>query len=173
MNYKTVLVLMFVVLWNAGVFVLLWQLDVFVNVNLYNHGLIFSYDWAVGYWQNNLLCWAFLLEATAFTVLAMVPHFMLSRWVEPNRCWSFTSFAFSLCALVCEGLSIYFLNQVDLIVVYKLPFFGIPQTFSLGASYEPLMIPAYALMAISLAALFIPLARSLGIIEIDIVDEEE
>ena len=172
-NYWILSVLLVVVLWNIIAFLMLWQLDVFVNVSLYDRGLMFSYDWAVGYWQNNLLCWAFILEATVFTVVAMAPHFMMTKWAEPNRCWSFTSFAFSLCAIICEGLSIYFLNQIDLIVRYKLPYFGIPSSFSWLLNYEPIIIPAYALLAISFGVLFIPLIRSLGIIQIEIVPEEE
>lgn len=172
MNYKTVFVLLFVALFNAGVFLLLRQVDFFVHVDLYNYGLIFSYDWAVGYWHNNLLCWIFILQATAFTVLAMAPHYMMSRWAEPNRCWTFTAFVFSVCAVVFEGLSIFFLNQLDSIV-RTLVDFGIPQNFNWGATYNPIIGPAYALMTISIIVLMIPTARSLGIIEIDIVDEGE
>jgi hypothetical protein len=173
LNYKTLFVLLFVVVLNVAVFILLWQLNFFVHGDLYNYGLVFSSDWAEGVWHNNLSCWAFILGATAFTIVAMIPHYMQSRKPGPSHFLAFTGFLLSACAIVYEALAIFFLNQLDTIVRTALYDFGIPPSFDWSATYEPLMGTAYALTTISLLTLIIPAVRSLGIIKIEIIDEEE
>lgn len=173
LNYKTLLVLLLAVVLNIGVFVLLWQLDVFVHVELYTYGLIFSYEWAEIIWHNNLVCWTFIIGATALAVAAAAPHYMLSKEAEPKRSSKLASFILSVAALVFEGTSIYYLNQIDFTVRNSLHNFGIPHGFDWTITLEPLMSAAYALTVISFLALMISAIRSLGIIEIEIVDETE
>ncbi len=173
LNYKTLLVLLFVVSFNVGVSVLLWQLDVFVHVDLYNYGLIFDYQWAGRIWRYNLACWTFILGATGFAVVAMAPHYLISNELKPHRFLLLASFIISAFALVFEGLSIFFLSQIDSIVGSLLYDFGIPSNFDWSLTYEPLIGTAYALTAISLVALMIPAVRSLGIVEIEIIEEDE
>jgi len=173
MNHKTVLVLLFAVVLNAAVFVLLWQLDAFIHGNLYNYGLIFSYEWAAGAWHYNLSCWTFIIGATAFAAFAVVPHYIFSREIEPSRFSVSASFLLPALALVYEGLSIFFLNQIDFIVRNSLFDFGIPSSFDWSVTYEPIISAIYGLMTISLVALIIPTVKATGIIEIEIVNESE
>ena len=171
MNYKTVLILLFVVISNFAVSVLLWQLDSFIHIDLYENGLIFSYEWAGRVWQNNLLCWAFVIGATILAVFAMAPHYMLSKQHKDNRFSVLTGFLLSSCALVFEGLSIFFLSQIDSVVKNALFDFGIPLSFDWSVTYEPLIGLAYTLMILSLVTLMIPTARSLGTFNIEIINE--
>ncbi len=171
LNHKTVLVLLSIVILNVLVFVLLWQLDAFIHVHLYNFGLIFSYEWAAGEWHYNLLCWTFIMGAAGFAGFAVIPHYLLGKENEPTRFLRITSTLLPALALIYEGLSIFFLSQIDSIVRNSLYNFGISASFDWSATYEPIISSAYALMIISLMALIIPTIRATGIIEIEIVDE--
>lgn len=173
LNYKTLFVLLFVVFLNAGISVLLWQLDVFVHHNLYDYGLIFSYDWAERVWHNNLSCWVFVIGASALTVVAMVPHYFKSRELEPSRLLGLSGFLLSVLALIFEGIGIFFLNQLDFAIRNSLYDFGISSSFDWSITFEPLIGAAYFLMAVSMLALIIPTVRSLGIVEIEVTDEDE
>jgi hypothetical protein len=172
LNYKTLFVLLFVVVLNVGVFVLLWQLDVFVHVELYNYGLIFSYDWAEVVWHNNWSCWTFIVGATGFVVFAMTPHYLQSKMQESSRLLAIAGFVLSASAMVFEALTIFYLTQLNSVVRTSLYNFGIPSSFDWSVTYEPLMGAAYALTTISLVTLIIPAVRSLGIVEIEIIEEE-
>jgi len=173
LNHKAVLVLLFVVVMNVIVFVLLEQLNFFIHGDLYNYGLIFSYEWATGIWQNSLSCWAFIIGATAFAAFAMVPHYIFGKELEPSPFSVMTSFILPVLALIYEGLSIFFLSQIDSIVRNSLYDFGITSVFDWSVTYEPVILTAYALMTISLLTLIVPALRALKIILIDIVDEAE
>lgn len=156
-----------------AVFILLWQLNAFIHGDLYDYGLIFSYEWVEGVWHNNLSCWTFIIGATAFAAFAVVPHYMLNRELEPSRFSVLTCFLLPALALVYEGLSIFFLSQMDSIVRNSLYDFGISSSFDWSVTYEPVIVSAYVLMISSLVALIIPAVKGLGIIEIDVVDEAE
>lgn len=171
LKYKIVLVLLLVVVLNLAVFVLLWQLNKFIHGDLYNYGLISSYEWIDVVWHNNLSCWAFIIGATAFSSFAMVPHYLIGKEIEPSRFSVLTGFLLPTLALVYEGLSIFFLNQIDAIVRNSLYDFGIPLSFNWGLTYEPIIWTAYVLMIISFVALIIPIIRGLGIIDVDTVNE--
>ena len=173
LKHKTILVLLFVVVLNLAVFVLSWQLNMFVHGDLYDYGLVFSHEWIDGVWRNNLSFWAFIIGATTFTAFALVPHFLFGREPDPSRFSVMISFLLPALALVYEGLSIFFLNQVDSIVRNSLYNFGIPSSFDWSVTYEPIILTAYGLMIISLVALIIPTVKGLGIIDIDIIDETE
>lgn len=173
LKHKTILVLLFVVVLNLAVFGLSWQLNMFVHGELYDYGLVFSHEWIDGVWRNNLSFWAFIIGATTFTASALVPNFLFNRKPNPSRFSVMISFLLPALALVYEGLSIFFLNQIDLIVRNSLYNFGIPSSFDWSITYEPIILTAYGLMIISLVALIIPTVKGLGIIDIDIIDETE
>ncbi|MFW9832225.1 MAG: hypothetical protein ACFFD8_10675, partial [Candidatus Thorarchaeota archaeon] len=126
LKYKTILVLLFGVVLNLAVFVLLWQLNIFIHGDLYNYGLISSHEWIDGVWHNNLSCWAFIIGATAFAAFAVVPHYLFSKKLKPSSFSVMTGFLLPALGLVYEGLSIFFLNQIDSIVRNLLYDFGIP-----------------------------------------------
>ena len=171
LKYKTILVLLLVVVLNLAVFILLWQLNKFIHGDLYNYGLISSSEWINVVWHNNLSCWAFIIGATAFTALAIIPHYLIGKELEPGRFSVLTGFLLPTLALAYEGLGIFFLNQIDSIVRNSLYDFGIPLSFNWGIAYEPIVWTAYGLMIISLVALIMPIIRGLGIIHVDIVNE--
>jgi hypothetical protein len=171
LNYKTLFVLLFVVVLNVAFFVLLWQLNLFVHGDLYGYGLIFSRAWAEGVWRNNLSCWTYVLGATALAVAAMFPHYVQSRRVEPDWLVAFAGFLLSASAILFEGLAIYFLNLMDTIVRTSLYDFGVPSSFDWSVTYQPLIWAAYVLATIALLMLFIPVVRSLRIIGIEASDE--
>ena len=173
LKHKTILVLLFVLVLNLAVFVLSWQMNMFIHGDLYNYGLVFSHAWIDGVWRNNLSFWAFIIGATVFTAFALIPHCLFDREPEPSRFSVMTGFLLPALALVYEGLSIFFLNQIDSIVRNSLYNFGLPSSFNWSVTYEPIIWTAYGLMIISLVALIIPMVRGLRIVDIDVIDETE
>jgi len=173
LKHKTLLILLFVVFLNVAVFVLLGQLNGFVHGDMYDYGLIFSYEWMNGVWHYNLSCWTFIIGATAFTAFAMVPHYMIGKEEVPSYFLVIVGFLLPVLGCVYEGLSIFYLNQIDFIVRNSFFDFGIPLSFDWSVTYDPVIGAAYALMTISVVVLIIPAVRALGIINIDIVNEDE
>ena len=174
LEHKTLLILLFAVFLNVAVFVLLGQLNTFIHGDMYDYGLIFSYQWAYGIWHYNLSCWTFIIGATAFAAVAMVPHYMISKEKTlPSYFLVIVGFLLPALACVYEGLSIFYLNQIDNIVRNSLFNFGIPASFDWSVTYDPLIGATYTLMTIALVVLIIPAVRALGIIKIDIVNEDE
>jgi hypothetical protein len=167
------LILLFAVVLNIAVFVLLEQLNAFVHGDMYDYGLIFSYEWVEGVWHYNLSCWTFIIGATAFTAFAMVPHYMISKELVPSYFLVIIGFLLPALACVYEGLSIFYLNQIDYIVRNSFFGFGVPSSFDWSVTYDPIIGAAYTLMTVSLVVLIIPAVRALGIIKIDIVNEDE
>jgi hypothetical protein len=47
LNYKTLLVLLLVVLVNLAAAVLVWRLDLFIHSDLYEIGLVYSLGWVI------------------------------------------------------------------------------------------------------------------------------
>ena len=75
--------------------------------------------------------------------------------------------------MACQGLGIYFLNHMDLTVRNTLTNYGIPSSFNWNTTYNPIIMTTYALMTASLIALIIPAVRSLEIIKIEIIQEDD
>jgi hypothetical protein len=171
LRYKTVLVLLAIIILNAITMALLSRLDSFVNVDLYSYGLTFSYQWADEYWHNNIMLWTFFGAATAIAVTAIVPHFLHSR--APSRFSRLTGFFLPALSLVFQAIGVYFLNQVNNIVWSSLYPYGVQYNIDWATTYNPISMPALTLMVIALLMLLFPAVRALGIIEIEIVHEEE
>lgn len=167
LEHKTLLILLLVVILNISVFILLGQLNDFIHGDMYNYGLIFSYDWVKGVWHYNLSCWTFIFGATAFAAFAMVPHYLISKEPLPSYFLVIIGFLLPALAFVYEGLSIFYLNQIDYIVRNSFFDFGIPSSFDWSVTYDPIIWAAYALMIISLILLIIPAVRALGKIKIN------
>jgi hypothetical protein len=172
-EHKTLLILLFAVVLNVAVFVLLEHLNTFVHGDMYDYGLVFSYEWAEGVWHYNLSCWTFIIGATALTVFAMVPHYMIDTELVPSYFLVIIGFLLPALACVYEGLSIFYLSQIDFIVRNSFFGFGIPSSFDWSVTYDPIIGAAYSLMTISIVALIIPAVRALGILKIDISNEAD
>jgi hypothetical protein len=171
LGYKTVLVVLCVLILNAVVMVLLRSLDHFVHVTLYGYGLVFSYDWANPYWYNNIMLWTCLGGATALAATSIIPHYLHSK--KPSSFSKLTGFLLPVLALVFQGLGIFFLSQINSIVWSGLYDYGVQYNIDWATTYNPVSMPAITLMAIAFLGLIIPAVRALGIIEIEIVDEDE
>ena len=171
LRYKTVLVLFAITILNAIAMALLLRIDSFVNVDLYSHGLTFSYQWADEYWHNNIMIWTFLGAATAIAVTAIVPHFLHSR--APSRFSKLTGFFLPVFSFIFQAIGIFFLNQVNNIVWSSLYPYGLQYDIDWTTTYNPISMPALALMVITALMLVFPAVRALGIIEIEIVHEDE
>ena len=165
------LVLLFVVVLNVAVSVLVWRLDFFVHGDLYAYGLVFSLGWAERYWYLTGMLWVFLVGGTVLAAGSIVPDYFQSR--KPSRFSKWLSFLLPAAAFVYEGLSIWFLSQKDFIARNLLYDYGVPLDFDWAATYDPISMAAFALMAVALLALIIPAVKALGIVEIEIVQEAE
>lgn len=165
------LVLLSVVVVNLVVSVLLWRLDGFVNGDLYGHGLVFSRVWADEYWNCSWMLWTFLAGATVIATISIIPHYLHSK--EPSRFSKWTGFLLPAVALVYQALGIMYLNQINGIVWNKLYDYGVQYDIDWSATYNPVSMPALALMVVALLALIIPAVRAWGIIEIEIEWEDD
>lgn len=171
LNYKTTFVLLFVVATNLVVFILLGSLDGFVHVDLYGYGLIFNGDWANEYWQLNGILWTLLSGATVFSAVSMVPHYLHSK--KPSRLSKWTGFFLPVAAMTYQAISIMYLNQINGVVWNRLYDYGVRYDINWSTTYNPISIPALILMVVALFALVIPTIKTLDIIEIEIVQEDE
>jgi len=123
LNYKTVLVLLFVVVVNIVVSVLLWRLDGFVHVDLYGYGLVFSYDWANEYWDCRWMLWIFLAGSSVFAAISSGLHYLHSN--KRSRLPSWGGFFVPVCAMVCQALGVMCLSQINGVVWNKLYDYGV------------------------------------------------
>ena len=171
LRYKTVLLLLCILIVNAVVMRLLQSLDHFVHVDLYGYGLVFSYEWANPYWYSNIMLWTCLTGATALAAASTIPHYLHSR--QPSPFSKLTGFLLPLFALGFQGLAIFFLSQINSIVWSGLYNHGVQYNIDWATTYNPVSMPALTLMAIAFLALIIPAVRALGVIEIEIVDEDK
>ena len=169
LEFKTVIVLLVILVLNGVAFFYLLQMDRFVHNDLYSYGLVFSYSWAEEYWRCNQLAWTFLAGASALAAFSIVPHYMHSR--ESSRFLKGVGFFLPTLALAYQVLSIFFLGQTDAVVLNTLNLQGIADTIDLTLVYNPVVGTAFALMGITVVMLFIPMIRALDIIEIEIVEE--
>jgi hypothetical protein len=171
LGYKSVMVLLCVMVLNVAVMFLLLGLDSLVHVDLYGYGLVFSYDWANPYWHSNLILWTCLGGATALAAASIVPHYLQSK--EPSRFSKWAGFLLPSFALVYQGLGIFFLSQINSIVWSSLYDYGVQYDINWSTTYNTVSMPALTLMAVAFLGLIIPAVRASGIIEIEIVDENE
>jgi hypothetical protein len=169
LEYKTVLVLLCILILNVIVMFLLQGLDHFVHSDLYGYGLIFSYDWANPYWYNNMMLWTCLGGATALAAASIIPHYLHSS--KPSPFSKLTGFLLPTLALTFQGLGIFFLTQINSIVWSGLYDYGVQYDINWATTYNPVSMPALTLMVVAFLVLIIPAVRALGIIEIEIVDE--
>jgi hypothetical protein len=160
MNYKTVLVLLFVVIVNLVVGVLVWQLDFFVHGDLYSYGLVYSHDWANPYWYYTAMFWVFLGGATTIAATAIVPHYLHSRKISPFSTW--TGFFLPILALVYHGLGIFYLDQKNSIVWNTLNDYGVQFDIEWATTYSLISLTALALMIATLVTLIIPAIRAVA-----------
>ena len=170
LNHKTVLVLLFIIALNIISLVLVWRLDVFVNKDLYDFGLMFSLDWANDYWYYTSMLWSFLTGAIALSALSIIPHVQHSR--QPNKTTKILTFLLPTLAIIYQTISVFFLWQINDIVQYRLPYFGVPNNLEWSTTYNPIITIALVLMTIALVALIIPALRTLEIIKIEITKED-
>lgn len=162
--------LLFVILLNVVIFILLWRFDVFVNSELYNFGLVFSYDWASDYWHYNGMVWGFQIGSGILVGLSIIPQHQLS--VKPNKTSKYLGFLLPTLAIFYQSISLYFLWQIDSLVQKNLVDFGLIFDAAWTVTYNPYIASTFALMVTSLIALIIPTIRTWGIIEIEIVKEK-
>jgi hypothetical protein len=169
---KTVMLLLLVIALNIAALIQLNQLNIFINTDLYNYGLIFNIAWYREVTNYNLWTMAVLIGATNLTAIATIPHYLISRG-ESNRFLKLIGSLWPAAAMACQGISIYFLNHMDLTVRNTLYDYGIPSSFNWNTTFNPIIMTTYALMTASLIALIIPAVRSLEIIKIEIIQEED
>ncbi len=165
------MVLVAIIVLNATAMSLLLRVDSFVNVDLYGYGLIFSYQWADEYWHNNLMLWTFIGASTAMALTAIVPHFLHSR--VPSRFSRMAGFLLPALGIAFQAVCVFFFYQINNIVWSGLYDFGVQYNIDWATTYNPISIPALNLMVVSLLMMILPVVRAVGIIEIEIVREEE
>lgn len=159
-NYKTVLILLFVVVVNLIVAILVWQLDLFVHGDLYSYGLIYNHDWANPYWHQTAVLWAFWGGATALAAAAIVPHYWHSQKVTNLSTW--TGFFLPLLALIYEGFTIFFFDQKNSIVWNILSSYGLTFDEEWVTTCTLFSITSIALMIVAFGALIIPAVRAVA-----------
>lgn len=167
---RIVQVLLFVIALNAVAFVLVWRLDIFVHKDLYNYGLIFSYDWAADYWYYSGLLWSFLPEAITLSALSIIPHRQHSQ--KTSKTTKILCALLPTLAITYQTLCIWSLTQIDAIVKNRLYDYGIPSNFNWATTYNPISATALVFMVTALIALIIPTIRTFDIIEIERTKEE-
>jgi hypothetical protein len=166
---RIVQVLLFVIIVNVITFVLLWRLDIFVNDDLYDFGLVFSFDWAGDYWYHTGLLWGLLVGSTALSVLSIIPHWQYSQ--KPNKSSKILGFLLPTLAVVYLGLCVWSLTQVNSIVQNRLYDYGLAASFNWATTYNSISASALALLVTALIALLVPAIRILEIIKIEIETE--
>lgn len=171
LKYKTVLILLFVLVLDVAVFILLWRLDVFVNSDLYGYGLVFSHSWSESYWYYNQLTWTFLAGTATLAACSIIPHYLHSR--SPSGFSKLFGFLLPTAALIYQVLGLFFLNQVNSVVRYTLYQYGLTVNFDWTAAYDPIYGASFALMAVSLLLLIVPAVRSLDLVKVSWEQEVE
>ena len=151
-------VFLLVILFNIIAFVFLWQLDLFVHSELYNYGLEFNFEWAANYWYNNGMGWTLLGGASILALLSFIPHYIYNH--EHSRFSRYVSFLLSTLAITYQGLSIYFLLQVNNIVQTNLYDFGLIPHYSWISTIKDLNSIILITMLIGLGALIVPSTRN-------------
>jgi hypothetical protein len=158
LNYKTVLVLLFVVVVNLVAAVLVWYLDLFVHSDLYKYGLVYSLGWADPYWYCTAMLWAFLGGATALAAVAIIPHYLHSQKISGFS--TLTGFFLPVLAIIYQGIGVFFLSQKNSMVWNALYDYGLLFDVEWATTYNFISLPALALMVTALVTLIIPVVRA-------------
>ncbi len=158
MNYKMVIVLLFVVVLNLVVFVLVWQLDFFVHGNLYSYGLIYNLGWAVPYLNYSALLWTLLIANTALAAASMIPHYLLSRETGRSTIWA--GFLLPVLGAMYQGIALFFFNAKNSLVWNTLYDYGLRFELDWATTYNIISISAFSLMLAGLVALIITAVRA-------------
>jgi hypothetical protein len=153
MNYKAVLVLLFALAVNLVVAFLVWRLDFFVHGDLYAYGLFYSRGWADPYWTCVETLWALLGGATIFAFVSAILQYLHKKLPRGLSRWA--GVFLPLFALVYEGVSIFFLDQKNLVVWNTLKDYGLKYSGDWATTYNRVSQSAVALMAVTLFALII------------------
>ena len=153
MNYKAVLVLLFALAVNLVVAFMVWRLDFFVHGDLYAYGLFYSRGWADPYWTCIETLWALLGGATIFASVSAILQYLHNKLPRGLSRWA--GVFLSLFALVYEGVSIFFLDQKNLIIWNTLKDYGLKYSGDWATTYNLVSQSAVALMAVTLFALII------------------
>lgn len=158
LDYKTVLVLLLVVLVNLVAAVLVWRLDLFVHSDLYEYGLVYSLGWADSYWYYTAMLWALLGGATALAVATIIPHYLHTQKISGFSVWM--GFILPVLAIIYQGISVFFLSQKNSMVWNALSDYGLRYDVEWVTTYDLISLSALALMITALVALIIPAARA-------------
>ena len=159
-NYKTILVLLFVVAVNIIVAVLLWQLDFFVHGDLYSYGLVYSRDWANPYWYYTVMLWAFLGGAIGLAGTAIAPHYLHSR--KNSRLSTWTGFFLSAATIFYEGFCVFLFYQ-KIAIINSLSSYGVSSNNEWVTTYSLLSQTVPVLLTIAFVALIIPAVKALSL----------
>ena len=157
--------LLLVVVLNVLAYVLLWSLDLYVNTDLYDYGLEFSYDWAANYWYNNGMGWGLLASSTALASLSLIPHYIYIK--EHSRFSKGVGFLLPTVAIVYQVLGIFFLFEVNNIVKNQLYDFGLKPNYTWISTVNDFNLAIMILMIIALLALIISTIRILDLIKME------
>ena len=74
-DFKTVIVLIVIIVLSTFSFLVVLRIDWFVHEDLYSYGLQFDLLWANDYWFNKNMLLTFLAGATILSALSILPHF--------------------------------------------------------------------------------------------------
>ena len=162
-SYLTVLILLLVILLNLIVSSWFLRLDNFIHGDLYDYGLVFSYEWAEEVWYNNKMVWTSLLMATTLTIASIIPHYSLRN--KHRRLSKWTGFLLPALAFMFQGFSIYFLDKMNNIVWSGLYSYGVQYDIDWSVTYNPISMPTLALMVTAFIALIIPAAKAIAATE--------
>jgi hypothetical protein len=91
----------------------------------------------------------------------------------PSRFSRLTGFFLPALSLIFQAIGVFFLNQVNNMVWSGLYPYGVQYNIDWATTYNPISMPALTLMVIVLLMLIFPAVRALGIIEIEIVHEDD
>jgi len=168
---STVLVLLVVAVLNLICCALVYRFSIFVHGDLYNYGLIFSLDWAEDFYYSNTMLWVFLDGAIVLSFLSIIPHRQYS--IKPSKASKWLGFLLPSITIIYQALSIMYFWQMYDIVKNRLGDFGLISSVEWTSTFSSLSNTTFALLVVALLILFIPALRTTGIIEVEIVKEEE
>ncbi|KON32659.1 MAG: hypothetical protein AC479_07030 [miscellaneous Crenarchaeota group-6 archaeon AD8-1] len=168
---STVLVLLVVAVLNLICCALVYRFSMFVHGDLYNYGLIFSLDWAEDFYYSNTMLWIFLDGAIVLSFLSIIPHRQYS--IKPSKASKWLGFLLPSITIIYQALSIMYFWQMNDIVKNRLGDFGLISSVEWTSTVSNLSNTIFALMIVAILILLIPTLRTIGIMEIEIVKEEE
>ena len=163
LKHRGVQVLVFVLAMEIVALILLWRLDVFVNIDLYDFGLRFSYDWAADYWYNNGLLWGLHGGAILLVVLSIWPQHQHSK--TPTKVSRWFGFLLPTLGVVYEVLCVVFLTRIDFLVQNRLYDFGLIRNFNWSTSFILISLGALALFIAAIVGLTLVSSRTLWMIK--------